>query len=354
MKVGYYTKASFYDNDREMLVFKPMFQLVLCAVALAALNPVFAADRDAFLAKIKSDKRDIESYIGLASLELAENNLEAAMKTQKRGLRYAKQNDDKLALRTLGVQIERAARNAKRALSQYKRGVRVKTSSSYPALHYAMAEVYFDNRNFPEAREMLGLSLAADAMNNERAEAMLAHVQQIERAVAITQSNFAYSASINRAEIARLLNRDLKMSEYIPQPEAESVGETSDQGLTDYADSEYSSDILASHRLNFRSFRITNGAFNPSKSMTRGELAMLVEDILYAKYQVSRTAFIGTASPFSDLKSNATSFNAVMSAVTRGLMQGREDGTIGPDDLVSGAESILVLHNLKQILQREA
>ena len=47
-----------------MLVFKPMFQLVLCAVALAALNPAFAADRDAFLAKIKSDKRDIESYIG--------------------------------------------------------------------------------------------------------------------------------------------------------------------------------------------------------------------------------------------------------------------------------------------------
>ena len=174
MKMGDYNKASFYDNDREMLVFKPMFQLVLCAVALAALNPALAADRDAFLAKIKSDKRDIESYIGLASLELAENNLEAAMKTQKRGLRYAKQNDDKLALRTLGVQIERAARNAKRALSQYKRGVRVKTSSSYPALHYAMAEVYFDNRNFPEAREMLGLSLAADAMNNERAEAMLA------------------------------------------------------------------------------------------------------------------------------------------------------------------------------------
>ena len=146
--MGDYNKASFYDNDREMLVFKPMFQLVLCAVALAALNPALAADRDAFLAKIKSDKRDIESYIGLASLELAENNLEAAMKTQKRGLRYAKQNDDKLALRTLGVQIERAARNAKRALSQYKRGVRVKTSSSYPALHYAMAEVYFDNRNF--------------------------------------------------------------------------------------------------------------------------------------------------------------------------------------------------------------
>ena len=336
-----------------MLNLKSQGLIGLLAV-IVLLQDVQADSKETYLDRIETDKKQVENYIGLAGLELAEGNLKAALKAQKRGLRYAKQNDDKLALRTLGIQIERAARNAKRALSQYKRGVRVKTSSTYPALHYAMAEVYFDNRNFPEAREMLRLSLTADAMNNEQAESMLAHVQQIEHAVAITQSNFAYSASINRAEIARLLNRDLKMSEYIPRPEAKSVGETSDQGLTDYANSEYRDDILASHRLNFRSFRITNGAFNPLKSMTRGELAMLVEDILYAKYQISRTAFIGTASPFSDLRSNATSFNAVMSAVTRGLMQGREDGTIGPNDLVSGAESILVLHNLKQILQREA
>ena len=98
-----------------------------------------------------------------------------------------------------------------------------------------MAEVYFDNRNFPETREMLGLSLAADAMNKEQAESMLAHVQQIESAVAITQIKYAYSASINWAEIARLLNRDIRMSGYIPQPKAKSVGETSDQGLTDHA-----------------------------------------------------------------------------------------------------------------------
>lgn len=328
--------------------------MCLGLLPLMFINFALGDVRIAYLEKLSDDKRDIGSYIGLAKHELEAGEIREALRFQKRGLRYARQNDDKLALRTLGIQIERAARNAKRALVQYKRGVRVKTSSQYAALHYAMAEVYFDNRNFAEARGMLGLSLAADAMNNDQAEALLTQVQQIERAVAITQSEFAYAATISRAEVARLLNRDLKMSEYIPQPAVESVGETSDQGLTDYADSDYSSDILASHRLNFRSFRITNGAFNPSKTITRGELAMLVEDILHAKYQISRTAFIGTASPYSDLKSNATSFNAVMSAVARGLMQGREDGTIGPNDLVSGAESILVLHNLKQLLQREA
>jgi len=328
-------------------------RLLMC-VLLSIFGSVHGSDRQALLDKLASDKRDLESYIALTALELTENNLDEARKVQKRGLRYARENDDKLALRTLGIRIERADRNAKRALSEYKRGVRVKASDTYPALHFAMAEVYFDNRDFAEARAMLGLSLAADSMTNERAEAMLAHVQQVERAVAITRSEFAYSASINRAEVARLLNQELAIGQYIPQANAKSVGETSDQGLTDYAASDYKEDILASHRLNLRSFRITNGAFSPERAMTRGELAMLVEDILHAKFQISRTVFIGTASPFSDLKSNSTSFNAVMSAVTRGLMQGREDGTIGPGDLVTGAESILVLHNLKQILQREA
>jgi len=332
---------------------KLLVRYLLLMTALVGATNAQAADRQALLDKLASDKRDLESYIALTALELTENNLEEAKNVQKRGLRYARENDDKLALRTLGIQIARVDRNAKRALSEYKRGVRVKTSDAYPALHFAMAEVYFDSRDFAEARAMLGLSLAADSMNNERAEAMLAHVQQVERAVAITRSEFAYSASINRAEVARLLNQDLAMGQHIPQANAKSVGETSDQGLTDYASSDYKDDILASHRLNLRSFRVTNGAFSPEKAMTRGELAMLVEDILHAKFQISRTAFIGTASPFSDLKSSSTSFNAVMSAVTRGLMQGREDGTIGPEDLVTGAESILVLHNLKQILQRE-
>jgi len=332
---------------------KLLVRYLLLMTALVGATNAQAADRQALLDKLASDKRDLESYIALTGLELTENNLEEAKNVQKRGLRYARENDDKLALRTLGIQIARVDRNAKRALSEYKRGVRVKTSDAYPALHFAMAEVYFDSRDFAEARAMLGLSLAADSMNNERAEAMLAHVQQVERAVAITRSEFAYSASINRAEVARLLNQDLAMGQHIPQANAKSVGETSDQGLTDYASSDYKDDILASHRLNLRSFRVTNGAFSPEKAMTRGELAMLVEDILHAKFQISRTAFIGTASPFSDLKSSSTSFNAVMSAVTRGLMQGREDGTIGPEDLVTGAESILVLHNLKQILQRE-
>jgi len=313
-----------------------------------------AQNADQFQDRISADKRDVSAYIGLISLQIQQGDQKQAQKTQKRALRYAKANAEKRTLRTQGVELWGLTGDKKRALREYKRGLRVKGAESDPALHLAMARVYFELRAFADAQAMLRLSLAADAMNNEAAETLLAQVQLVERALAVTQSDFAYASEINRAAVAHLLNTELSVAQYLDLPKAVSVGETSDQGLTDYQGSEFEQDILSTHRLNLRSFRITNGAFLPSKAITRGELALLVEDILYVKFGISRTAFIGSASPFSDLSSNDTSFNAIMSSVTRGLMQGRENGSIGPGELVSGAEAILVLHSLKQILKRNA
>ena len=169
----------------------------------------------------------------------------------------------------------------------------------------------------------------------------------------MTDSAFAYEPSITRAEVAQLLITDLGVANKIEADMASTaVGEQSDQGLTDYNDSNYRSAILGVHRLGLRSFKIKNGAFNPDQSITRVDLALLIEDVLHAEYDISRTRFIGTESPFSDLASSHTGFNAMMTAVTRGLMHGNKDGNILPDELVSGAETILVLHELDNILNK--
>ena len=301
---------------------------------------------------IAEDKRDMPSYISLASLELARGDLSAADATIRRGLRYARLSQAKLELRTLGIRLEDENLDFKAALRHYRRAARLKESSQFAAVHLAMANVYLQARNFEQAHELLRLSLTADSLNNEGAEISLQRLQTIERAILVTNSPFAYDESISRGEVSRLLNQDLMVNEYLNGSAGQSIGETSDQGLTDYALSEFADDILVTHRLNLRSFRIRNGSFKPDNMMSRRELAMLVEGLLYLKLKVSRTSFIGTQSPFLDLPSSATSFNAFMSAVTRGLMQAGEDGNIRPDALVSGAEAILVLHNLKQILQR--
>ena len=62
---------------------------IVSAAALGVMfvlaNVAIAADREAFEAKLASDKKDVESYIGLTALELQENNLEAAKKSPKAG-----------------------------------------------------------------------------------------------------------------------------------------------------------------------------------------------------------------------------------------------------------------------------
>lgn len=301
---------------------------------------------------IEKDKRDIPAYIALADLELARADISAASTTIKQGLRYARASHTKLELRTLGIRLEDQNLDFKAALRHYRRAVRIKESSDFAAVHLAMANVYLKARNFQQANELLRLSLSADSLNNEGAETALKRLQTMERAILVTNSPFAYANSITRGEVTRLLNEDLAVGQYVNSAAGGSVGETSDQGLMDYADSAFADDILLIHRLNLRSFRISNGSFKPDNKMNRRELAMLVEDLLYLKFKISRTRFIGTESPFTDLPSSATSFNAFMSAVTRGLMQASESGAIMPDQMVSGAEAILVLHNLKQMLQR--
>ena len=209
---------------------------------------------------IEQDKRDIPAYIRLAGLELTRADISAASKTIKQGLRYARASQDKLELRTLGIRLEDQNLDFKAALRHYRRAIRLKESSDFAPVHLAMANVYLKARNFQEANELLRLSLRADALNNEAAETALKQLQTMERAILITNSPFAYANSITRGEVTRILNADLAIDQFVKSPSGKTVGETSDQGLTDYADSAFAEDILLTHRLNLRSFRISNGS----------------------------------------------------------------------------------------------
>lgn len=327
------------------------FLAVIVLIGFLVANSASGSEKQLLLDRLQKDSKDIDALILLSRLELSESNPKEAKRLKRLGLRYAKQDIDRLRLRTLGVQIERMERNASWALNEYKRGQRIKGAGDFSELHLAIAEVYMDNRDFDAAVEALSSSLRADSQNNPRAEDLFTHVQQIQLAKSLSGSEFIYSNSIARSEMAKLLMEELRVDQYLAATSREISGEISPQGLTDYSGSEFRKEILACNRFNLRSFKIVNGMFHPQRAMTRGELAMLIEDILHAKFKISRTAFIGTKSPFFDVKSNATIFNAVMNSVSRGLLQGSKEGAFEADASVSGAEAILLMHNLKQLLR---
>jgi hypothetical protein len=82
---------------------------------------------------------------------------------------------------------------------------------------------------------------------------------------------------------------------------------------------------------------------------------MMIEDILI---KVSgdnslATKFIGSTSPFPDLRSDLPYFNAVMVVTSRGIMQAQdltsgEFGAMGP---VPGVDALLIIRKIKEELK---
>ena len=102
-----------------------------------------AESAQVYVDRIAADKRDIPAYIGLTEFQIQELDQKVALKTQKRGLRYAKANGQKLALRTLGIRLWGMTGDVKKALREYKRGLRVKGSAQFPALLAITYRVHF-------------------------------------------------------------------------------------------------------------------------------------------------------------------------------------------------------------------
>ena len=93
--------------------------------------------------------------------------------------------------------------------------------------------------------------------------------------------------------------------------------------------------------------------FKPQEPIKRKELALVLEDLLIklTGNENLATAYFGTEkSPFPDVPTTVAWFNAVMNVTTRGLMEPDLSGEFRPDDYVDGAELILALMRLRNVM----
>lgn len=92
-----------------------------------------------------------------------------------------------------------------------------------------------------------------------------------------------------------------------------------------------------------------DGSFQPDKTVNRAEFAKLIEHFMVKAYDDPglETQFFGSTSTFADVLNTSPIFNAVMLVSSRGIMPGFDDGTFGPLNVVSGAESLNIIRNLK-------
>jgi tetratricopeptide (TPR) repeat protein len=238
------------------------------------------------------------------------------------------------------------------------------------AAAYFMGVAYYRQaHNFRKARDLFRQVLDAKRDGRWHAKADMAWRQadKVARATAgITLGNVAQHIAIqdqvSRGDLAALLIDELKIDKLfagripvVPQTNQEQAPFTP----ADVVEHPFKQEVLTVMKWNLRGLQpefdpaTQAPLFRPEAPVTRKALAIVLEDALIKLTGDEKlaTAFLGqTTSPFPDVGPTLPWFNAVMTVVTRNLMETTLTGEFRPNDPADGAEVLLATRVLKQRL----
>lgn len=256
---------------------------------------------------------------------------------------------------------------------EYRYDKAVSMVPDFPAPYYYMGLAYKMSYQFRKAADQFTRVLEMDKDFVAEADREYATVQKIERAMPGSEigKKIALLERINRADVAALFIEELKIDALFAKqmtkttdtsfksPEKEFVTGTyvKTPPAVDVQDHVLKADINAVIAMGIKGLQpFPDHTFKPDQQVTRAEFAMMIEDILIkiTRDQTLATKFIGSPSPFSDIRNDLPFFNAAMVVTTRGIMETKDVATGAFDPLgdVTGAEALLSLRALKIQLNR--
>ncbi|MBU2644203.1 S-layer homology domain-containing protein [bacterium] len=242
-----------------------------------------------------------------------------------------------------------------------------------PAPVFFMARAEAAGHNYNEAAQLYQKVLEAGGQYEARANSELERIQRIQRALPGSSfgNRIANVEKITRADIAGLFIAELKLDRlYRDQLEKQGGGYQVPQSqrkmnmdpLEKYPEAvDISGHPLEAAIKEVMALGIKglspdpSHKFYPDQEFKRAEFALLIQDILI---KITRdpslaTRFIGEPSPFPDVSPDVWYYNAVRTVIQRGLMQvdNKVTGSFSPLAPVSGADALLTIRNLKEILK---
>ena len=265
------------------------------------------------------------AYVGLGLVDGFRDNFKNGLKTMKEARKYAQGDEQKIAVNVGFMRLyimgkENVDNNwLKLVEEEFDKAILIDRTVSEPYFHMGLA--YKMSYKFRQAADQFSIVLELDKGYIAEADKEYALVQKIERAIPGSKigEKIALVEKITRADVAALFVEELQI-------------EIGIKGLQPFPDHTY----------------------KPYQTITRAEFAMMIEDILIKLTGVDdlATRFIGSVSPFPDLRNDLPYFNAVMICTTRGIMVAKDlaTGEFDPTGPVSGADALLSIHLLKSQL----
>jgi outer membrane protein assembly factor BamD (BamD/ComL family) len=309
------------------------------------------------------EHRSVEFEKAIALLDDAEDETEG--------------DSQKFIVRVTGIRVYMHARPKKwlkKATKYYKRGLKldkVKPEElpyyrTREAAHYFMGLAYFKALKFRDSEATLAKVLGSSPGKwHEPANKLYKRVQKIIRAatnftLTDVAKRIAVKDAVVRADVAALLVDEIHLDRFLAGRISVPEKKTRPSFVpADVVNNMFKPEILIVLKWGLRGleplYDKTSKAylFYPERPVTRRELAFVLEDLLIkiTGDESLATKYYGQKnSPFPDVPPTASSFNAVMNVVTRGLMEPDLSGAFRSDDYADGAELLLAVMRLRNVM----
>jgi tetratricopeptide (TPR) repeat protein len=235
--------------------------------------------------------------------------------------------------------------------------------------YYFMGEAYLTALDLEPAGRMFSRVLDLNTTYVAEADRRWKLVQKIQRAMpaTVTGKKIALIERINRADVAALFMEEMQI-EAVYARRTPATFDTAFKDpekaraaahpatAADIANHPLKADIEGIIRIGVRGLDVyPDGTFRPDELVDRASYAMMIEDILIriTGDRALATRFIGSLSPFPDVRADLPYFNAVMVVTSRGIMAARNmvTGEFAPLQPVGGADALLVIRRIREGLR---
>jgi len=234
------------------------------------------------------------------------------------------------------------------------------------ALPYFMGIAWLEGMEFQKARDCFSTVLNAkrEGKWHEKADKGWKRVDKILRAMSgITVGDagkaIAVKDKVSRADLAALLIGEMKIDKLMVGhiPIASQTSSNAEFIPADTINHPFKEEVLTLMKWKVRGmepkYDETTRAylFKPADPVTRGEMALILEDVLIkltGDDKLASAYFGQERSPFPDVRPSSNLYNAVMNMTTRSIMEGELSGEFRTNDPVDGAEALLAMRMLKQ------
>ncbi len=240
------------------------------------------------------------------------------------------------------------------------------------ASHFFSARAHAVKLNYPSAVLHYKKVLEIGKKYEEEANRELKRIQRVQRALPGSQfgASVANVREISRADVAALFIAELRLDRIYQSGNTSSSSfsapKTQQKMRLDPLQKYPEAVDISGHPMERAILEIIKYGvkglepdpahkFYPDQKIKRAEFSLMVQDILVkvTKNSGLETQFMGQASPFPDVRSDAWFYNATRTVVNRGLMSvnNKVTGDFEPFGSVSGADALLTIRNLKEILK---